>query len=170
VAIHDAHQKVVLSATILTVPGNLPLRVNVSSISIPSSESHRLNSVTRSSVSHSSSNHGGEPDERNIPAAAACVSVGELREADGLILLGPREFRAIKICGGFKLVVIADRSSVKSGLRGLKERGFEVCQHVALWIKAGAKGPSSLCSSVFGHLRESECMIHPIPSRIPAWK
>jgi hypothetical protein len=101
------YQKVVPSTTILTVPGNLPLRVNVSSISIPSSESYKLSSVTRSSVSHSSSNHGGEPEERNIPEAAAWVSVGELREADGLILFGPREFRAIKMCEGFVVIAVS---------------------------------------------------------------
>lgn len=110
---HGTHQKVVLSTTILTVPGNFPLRVNVSSISIPSSESYKLSSVTRSSVSHSSSNHGGEPDERNIPAAAAWVSVGELREADGLILFGPREFRAIKMCEGFVVIAVSAESATK---------------------------------------------------------
>ena len=38
-----------------------------------------------------------------MPAAAAWVSVGELREAEGLWVLGPLEFRAMRMCGGFIL-------------------------------------------------------------------
>ena len=61
-----------------------------------------LTSETASSVSTPSKNHGGDPaDERKMPAAAACVSVGELRGA----LDWPREFRAMRMCDG--LVVIA---------------------------------------------------------------
>jgi hypothetical protein len=63
-----------------------------------------LSSETTSSDSYSCRTHGGDPDERKIPAAAACVSVGELREAIGL--LGPRELRAMRMCDGF--VVIAE--------------------------------------------------------------
>ena len=64
-------------------------------MSMASSASSILSSDTMSSASHPSRSHGGEPDERNIPAAAACVSVGELNEAEGL--LGPREFLAIRM-------------------------------------------------------------------------
>jgi len=72
----------VLSTTILTVPGNLEFLVNASSMSIGSRESLMLASETTSSVSTPSRNHGGDPaEERKIPAAAACVSVGELRDA-----------------------------------------------------------------------------------------
>jgi len=61
-----------------------------------------LTSETASSVSTPSKNHGGDPaDERKMPAAAAWVSVGELRGA----LDWPREFRAMRMCDG--LVVIA---------------------------------------------------------------
>lgn len=88
-------QNVVLSTTILTVPGNRLCFVKVSSISMASSSSSIVSSDAISSVSHSCKTHGGEPDERNIPDAAACVSIGELREAEGL--LGPREFRAMRI-------------------------------------------------------------------------
>lgn len=89
------NQNVVLSTTIFTVPGNLLCLVKALSISMASSSSSILNSETMSSVSHSSKSHGGEPDERKIPAAAAWVSVGELRDAEGL--LGPRELRAIRM-------------------------------------------------------------------------
>lgn len=96
-------QNVVHSTTILTVPGNLLCLVKVSSISIASSSwSSMLSSDTISSVSHSWSSQGGEPDDRKIPEAAAWVSVGELSEADGLF--GPRELRAMRIWEG--LVVI----------------------------------------------------------------
>ena len=40
-----------------------------------------------------------------MPAAAACVSVGELSEAEGLAELGPRELRAMRIWGGFMAVI-----------------------------------------------------------------
>ena len=64
-----------------------------------------LSSDTASSVSIPPRNHGGDPaEERNIPAAAACVSVGELRDAETFDW--PRELRAMRICGG--LVVIVD--------------------------------------------------------------
>lgn len=89
---------------IFTVPGNRLLLVKASSISIASSSSSVLKSDTMSSVSHSSRSHGGEPDDRKIPEAAACVSVGELRAADGL--LDPLEFLAIRMWDG--LVVISD--------------------------------------------------------------
>lgn len=55
----------------------------------------------RSSVSHSSRFHGGEPADLNIPAAAACVSVGELRAAEGLC---PLELRAMRMWDGFDMV------------------------------------------------------------------
>ncbi len=93
------YQKVVLPTMILTVPGNLVFLVKVSSSSIASSGSSVLSSETASSDSYSCSTQGGEPDERKIPAAAACVSVGELRDAIGL--LGPRELRAMRMCEGF---------------------------------------------------------------------
>jgi hypothetical protein len=96
---------VVVSTTIFTEPGNLECLVKVSSISMASSSSSMLNSDTMSSVSQPSRSHGGEPDDRKMPAAAACVSVGELREADGLF--GPRELRAMSIWEG--LVVMAIR-------------------------------------------------------------
>jgi hypothetical protein len=80
---------------ILTVPGYRLCFVKASSISIASSSSSVLSSDTMSSVSHSSRSHGGEPDDRKIPDAAACVSVGELRAAEGLF--GPLELRAIKM-------------------------------------------------------------------------
>jgi hypothetical protein len=99
------HQNVVLSTTILTVPGNLDRLVNASSTSISSCESLTLSSDTASSVSAPSRNQGGDPAEaRNIPAAAACVSVGELRDAETFD--GPRELRAMRIWDG--LVVIVD--------------------------------------------------------------
>lgn len=59
------------------------------------SSSSALSSDSLSSVSHSSYSHGGEPEDLKIPEAAAWVSVGELREADGL--LSPRELRAIRM-------------------------------------------------------------------------
>lgn len=77
-------QNVVVSTMIFTVPGNLPVLVKVSSSWMASSSSSLLISDELSSDSHSSRSHGGEPDERNIPEAAACVSVGELSAADGL--------------------------------------------------------------------------------------
>jgi hypothetical protein len=101
------HQNVVLSTTILTVPGNLEFLVNASSTSMGSREELMLTSETASSVSTPSRNHGGDPaEERKIPAAAACVSVGELRDAV-VIFDWPRELRAMRMCDG--LVVIADR-------------------------------------------------------------
>lgn len=93
ICMYKTDQKVVPSTTILTVPGNLLCLVKASSISIDSSSSEQ-SSETRSSVSHSSSIHC-EAEERNIPAAAACVSVGELRDAEGLFW--PRELRAMRI-------------------------------------------------------------------------
>lgn len=90
-----ANQKVVLSTTIFTVPGNLQFLVKVSLISMASSSSSALSSDSISSVSQSSNSHGGEPEDLNIPDAAAWVSVGELREAEGL--LSPRELRAIRM-------------------------------------------------------------------------
>lgn len=94
-----------LSTTIFTVPGNLEFLVNASSMSMGSRESLILTSETASSVSTPSRNHGGDPaEERKIPAAAACVSVGELREA--VVMFDcPRELRAMRMCDG--LVVIA---------------------------------------------------------------
>jgi hypothetical protein len=98
------HQKVVLSTTILTVPGNLEALVNASSMSMGSCESLTLTSEMASSVSTPSRHHGGDPaDERKIPAAAACVSVGELSGAE--VLDWPREFRAMRMCDG--LVVMS---------------------------------------------------------------
>lgn len=84
---------------ILTFPGNFDPLVNVGSMSIEPTNSSLLSSETESSVSHPSKYSGGEPDDLNMPAAAACVSVGELRAADGL--LGPLEFLAIRMCEGF---------------------------------------------------------------------
>jgi hypothetical protein len=64
-----------------------------------------LSSDTTSSVSTPSRNQGDDPaEERNIPAAAACVSVGELNDAE--TFNGPRELRAMRIWDG--LVVIVD--------------------------------------------------------------
>ena len=79
-----AHQNMVFSTMIFTLPGNLYPFVNVGSISIVSSNSSLLSSDTESSVSHPPSESGGEPADLKMPAAAAWVSVGELREADGL--------------------------------------------------------------------------------------
>ena len=99
----ETHQNVVLSTTILTLPGNLECFVNASSTSMGSCGSVMLSSEIASSVSAPSRNHGGEPaEERNIPAAAACVSVGELRAA--VVVDGPRELRAMSMWDG--LVVI----------------------------------------------------------------
>lgn len=90
------NQKVVPSTTILTPPGKGLCRVKVLSISIPSSSSSSLFKDDRLlSISRSSKSHGGDPVERKIPDAAACVSVGELREAEGLVEL--REFRAMRM-------------------------------------------------------------------------
>jgi hypothetical protein len=83
---------------ILTVPGNRLCFENVSSTSIGSSSPlSLLKSDTISSVSHSSKCHG-ELEDLNIPEAAAWVSVGELRDAEGL--LRPPEFRAMRMCDG----------------------------------------------------------------------
>ena len=61
------------------------MRVKVSSISIGSSMSPLvLRDEVTSSDSHSSRYQEGEPADLNMPDAAACVSVGELREAEGL--------------------------------------------------------------------------------------
>jgi hypothetical protein len=107
------HQNVVLSTTILTVPGNLEFLVNASSMSMGSRESLMLTSETASSVSTPSRNHGGDPaEERKIPAAAACVSVGELRDAE-VTFAWPRELRAMRMCDG--LVVIADCDKTDQG-------------------------------------------------------
>ena len=105
------HQNVVLSTTILTVPGNLEFLVKAPSTSMGSRESLRLTSETASSVSTPSRYHdGGDPaEERKIPAAAACVSVGELRDAV-VIFDWPRELRAMRMCDG--LVVIDIRRKV----------------------------------------------------------
>ena len=122
----QTHQNVVLSTTILMLPGSLLSFVNVSSSSIAWSDSSMLSSDMTSSASHSCRNHGGEPDERKMPAAAAWVSAG-LRDADGL--LAPREFLAMRMCDGFVVIdgrlreaTIAARtpstSSTASGMRG----------------------------------------------------
>ena len=67
-----AHQKVVDSTMILTLPGNLLVRVKVSSISIGSSMSPLvLRDEAISSDSHSSRYQEGEPADLKIPAAAA---------------------------------------------------------------------------------------------------
>lgn len=80
--------------------------MNASSMSMGSRESLTLTSETASSVSTPSRYHGGDPaEERKIPAAAACVSVGELRDAE-VMFDWPRELRAMRMCDG--LVVIAD--------------------------------------------------------------
>ena len=75
-----------------------------------------LSSEIASSVSAPSRNHGGEPaEERNMPAAAACVSVGELRAA--VVLDGPRELRAMRMWDG--LVVIRVQRRCWLGAAGL---------------------------------------------------
>lgn len=68
--------------------------MKVSSISMASSSSSVLKSEIGSSVSEPSTCNEGEPVERKTPEAAACVSVGELREAEGL---WPRELRAMSM-------------------------------------------------------------------------
>jgi hypothetical protein len=110
------HQNVVLSTTILTVPGNWELLVNASSISMGSRESLMLTSETASSVSTPSINHGGDPaEERKIPAAAACVSIGELRDAE-VIFDWPRELRAIRMCDGLVVIAVGEvRSQMQMG-------------------------------------------------------
>jgi hypothetical protein len=97
--VEGTHQNVVASTMILTLPGNSDRRVNVSSMSIGLDPSSVLSSEITSSVSTPSRCHGGEPVDRKMPAAAACVSVGELRDADGLCV--PRELRAMRMCEGF---------------------------------------------------------------------
>jgi hypothetical protein len=105
------NQKFVCPTMILTVPGNLHVRVNVSSKWMASSSSSVLSSEEEmSSAAHSSRSQGGEPEDLNIPEAAACVSVGELRDAEGW---WPREFRAMSMCDG--LVVIVTRRRVDRG-------------------------------------------------------
>lgn len=83
------------STTIFTFPGIFAPLVNVVSMSMGSSNSSVPSSETESSVSQPSEDHGGEPAERNMPAAAAWVSVGELSVADGP--LRPLELRAIRM-------------------------------------------------------------------------
>lgn len=95
-------QNVVLSTTIFTFPESFAFFVNVGSMSIGSSNPSMLSSDTESSVSQPSEDQGGEPAERNIPAAAAWVSVGELSEADGP--LRPRELRAMRMWDGLDIV------------------------------------------------------------------
>ena len=97
---------------ILTVPGNDESLVKVSSSSTGSSSSSMLNCDTISAVSTSSSFHGGEPDDLKMPEAAAWVSVGELRDAEGL---WPLELRAMRMWDGF--VVIAGRESIASPIQ-----------------------------------------------------
>jgi hypothetical protein len=101
---------------ILTVPGNLLCFVNASSIWMAFSSSSMLSSETTSSVSPSSRSHGGEPEDRNMPAAAAWVSVGELRDADGL--LGPLECLAMRMCDGLVVMKVKGNGSGSSGLDG----------------------------------------------------
>lgn len=98
----NAHQKVVVSTTTLTVPGSLQCFVKVSSISIDSSSSSVLSSESKSSGSQSSKSHDGEPEDLNTPEAAAWVSVGELSAA--AVLFTPREFRAMRIWDGLLMV------------------------------------------------------------------
>jgi hypothetical protein len=97
-----ANQNVVRPTTIFTVPGKRLFLVKASSISMASLSLSMLSSET-SSVSHSCKSHGGEPEDLKIPAAAACVSVGELRAAEGL--LGPLELRAMRIWDGFVVIL-----------------------------------------------------------------
>jgi hypothetical protein len=106
------YQNVVPSTTILTVPGKREFSRNVSSTSMTPSPSWSVlssSSPSRPSTSSgasSSSVHGGlpAPDERKIPAAAACVSIGEDRAAE----FPAREFRAMRTCGGFMAMLIAE--------------------------------------------------------------
>ena len=67
--------------------------------------------MTISSLSHSSRSQGGEPEERNMPAAAAWVSVGELRDAEGLF--SPRELRAMRMWEGLVLSMLQERGVVR---------------------------------------------------------
>ena len=83
--------------------------MKVSSSSTGSSSSSMLSCDAISAVSTSSSFHGGDPDDLKMPEAAAWVSVGELREAEGL---WPLELRAMRMWDGF--VVIAGRESIGS--------------------------------------------------------
>lgn len=80
--------------------------MNVSSTSITASSSSSLlsSSVAVSSASHSSKSHGSDLEDLNMPDAAACVSDGELRDADGLLV--PREFLAIRIWEGFEAITV----------------------------------------------------------------
>jgi hypothetical protein len=97
----NSDQNVVFSTTILTVPGYLARRVKVSSVSMASvaSSSSSTSSSETSSPSNSSNDHGGEDaDDRKMPAAAACVSVGEDRAAERLF--GEREERATRTAEG----------------------------------------------------------------------
>ena len=80
----STHQKVVDSTTILTFPGNLLERVKVSSISMGSSRSPFVLRDEAISSDSQSRYQDGEPADLKMPEAAAWVSVGELREADGL--------------------------------------------------------------------------------------
>jgi hypothetical protein len=76
----ETHQKVVDSTMILTVPGHRARFVNVSSTSIATSSSSSVDANSSSETSaepHSSSSHGGEPEERNMPDAAAVSTSGE---------------------------------------------------------------------------------------------
>lgn len=76
----EFHQKVVDSTTILTVPGHRARFVNVSSISMATSSNSSVDANSSSETSaeaHSSNCHGGEPEERNMPDAAAVSTSGE---------------------------------------------------------------------------------------------
>ena len=113
------YQNVVLPTMTLTVPGSLQFLVKVWSIPIPSSSSSALISESSSSASQSSRSHCAEPEDLNIPLAAACVSVGELNAAAGA--LGPRELRAIRIWDGLVLMLpegpILDTATATKKLR-----------------------------------------------------
>ena len=67
-----------------------------------------LSSEIASSVSAPSRKHGGDPaEERNMPAAAAWVSVGELRAA--VVFDGPRELRAMRRWDGLVVIRVQRR-------------------------------------------------------------
>lgn len=102
----SAHQNVVFSTMTFTVPGYLALRVKVSSTSIEAFDSSSSTSSSEtSSSSHSSNDQGGDAaDERKIPAAAACVSVGDDNAAERLF--GDREERATRTAEGFDIRVV----------------------------------------------------------------
>ena len=82
-------------------------------MSMGSSKSSVLSTDTASSVSQPSEDKGGEPADLKIPAAAACVSVGELSVAEGP--LRPLELRAMRMCEGLVDMVVARGAQARAG-------------------------------------------------------